>query len=622
MLQAALAWADRGFPVFPLRVGAKRPVAKGWTETATTDPGEIAAIWQDQNYNIGVLTDNLVVVDVDVKNGKQGMASFMALDLPMDTLTVRTPTGGLHVYYRGPNVSLSVGALGDGLDIRSFHGYVLAPGSWLDPDLPENKGVGGHYTLANEGCAQEAVPELLDRLAAPKERTGQPAIELPDHASALGRARDYLAQTAPVAVEGVGGDHTTYRVACVLKDYGVGESDAFDLMLDWNERCVPPWDTDELRTKVENAYAYGTSQPGTLHPAVEFADVAIPRPVARGARPWLHHGDPWNTNASWLYHQFLPTTGVALLTAPSAAGKTFTVLALAHSLATGDAFFETPEVRGGTLILAAEGATSFGRRMAALGMGQGRLPIAMTSVGALAANGALAALQIDLKAKAAEMLEEYGVPVRLIVLDTLSASGLLLDENSNTDAANAIKALDTISRDMNALVLTTHHPPKNKTGERGAGAIRNNSDYVLEITREGAASIRDIELTKARDCEQRMLGSFVLNPVTLGQDEKGRDIVSCTLSIGGPKMAREKRPPSGLEDFMVAIDLALNEGAEPKAEIEVAQGYFKDVSSIRDRSNRRAMFVKCLAWAENAGSLIVNMGGDGVKILERKEFLL
>ncbi|MFX5222101.1 AAA family ATPase, partial [Acinetobacter baumannii] len=91
------------------------------------------------------------------------------------------------------------------------------------------------------------------------------------------------------------------------------------------------------------------------------------------------------------------------------------------------------------------------------------------------------------------------VPVRLIVLETLSASGLLADENSNSEAAEAMAALAQIGRNLNALVLVTHHPPKNGGGERGASAIRGSADYVLEIIREDRGSIRDLELTKARN---------------------------------------------------------------------------------------------------------------------------
>ena len=52
----------------------------------------------------------------------------------------------------------------------------------------------------------------------------------------------------------------TYSVACRVRGYGLSEEAAFDLMADhWNdEKAFPPWNPDELRTKV--ATHIGTQQ--------------------------------------------------------------------------------------------------------------------------------------------------------------------------------------------------------------------------------------------------------------------------------------------------------------------------------------------------------------------------
>lgn len=131
-VEAAVAWARRGFRVFtclpdePGREGnakrAKKPTGEGWTEWATTDEATIRGWWSVADFNIGVLTDGMVVVDIDTKPGRDGMASWMQIYGGFDTLTVRTPSGGLHLYYTGANVALNQGALGAGLDIRSHHG--------------------------------------------------------------------------------------------------------------------------------------------------------------------------------------------------------------------------------------------------------------------------------------------------------------------------------------------------------------------------------------------------------------------------------------------------------------------------------------------------------------------
>ena len=304
-------------------------------------------------------------------------------------------------------------------------------------------------------------------------------------------------------------------------------------------------------------------------------------------RQWLHHGDSWSRNTSWLVYQTLPTTGVAILTAPSQAGKTFIALHLASCLAKGEEFFGTlPEDKGGTIVLAAEGGMGLGPRLAALG-GGGRLPIAATQISSLGVSGAVTALREDLRAKVADMKRVYGVPVRLIILDTLSASGILPKEEDNAMAAAVMKLFADISLELGALFLFLHHPPKTGTGERGASAIRNNADYVLEIFREGKATVRDLELTKGRDAEQRALGSFTLVPVDLGQDDRGRAITSMSVSAGGAKERRQGREPTMLKAFMDSVELALgDDDAEgERVHVEMVQSYFK--GQVQDQGQRQ-----------------------------------
>jgi hypothetical protein len=86
MIQAALNAAGRGWHVFPLRPGSKRPAYPdhdskrcdrtdprcrnghtGWEPRATTDPGRITRAWSRTPYNIGIACGpaRVVVVDLD-----------------------------------------------------------------------------------------------------------------------------------------------------------------------------------------------------------------------------------------------------------------------------------------------------------------------------------------------------------------------------------------------------------------------------------------------------------------------------------------------------------------------------------------------------------------------------
>lgn len=85
--------------------------------------------------NIGVATGGgLVVLDIDVKNSRRGMASLWGLisqGFPLrGRYVVRTPTGGLHIYLPDSGVYIPNGTNRlPGIDVRGHHGYVVGAGS-------------------------------------------------------------------------------------------------------------------------------------------------------------------------------------------------------------------------------------------------------------------------------------------------------------------------------------------------------------------------------------------------------------------------------------------------------------------------------------------------------------
>jgi hypothetical protein len=93
-------------------------------------------------------------------------------------------------------------------------------------------------------------------------------------------------------------------------------------------------------------------------------------------------------------------------------------------------------------------------------------------------------------------------------------------------------------------VLVLHHPPKTGGGVRGGSAILASADYVLEIERvQDRSAIRELRLTKARDAETKKLGAFVLTPVILGQDTRGRDITTCFVEASEHTVYSGRQPP-------------------------------------------------------------------------------
>lgn len=626
-LKSALSLAARGFRVFRLRPGAKEPAFKGWQAEATSDPETIKGLWGERDYNIGVATgQGLIGIDIDVKNGKDGEASFSALGIPedyLDTFIVRTPSGGRHVYFRSDrDVPNSAGSLGPGLDIRGDGGYLVGPGS----SLTNGSGVGS-YLVDHDASVHDYWGGLHRKRDSHDNRNDPPypMLDLDDPGAVI-RARSWLQDTAPLAVEHRGGDHTTFTVAARLKDFGVGETTAFELMFDhWNPRCSPPWEFHDLQTKVRNTFLYGENPPGSDHPAAHFSDVEIV-PAPSPPSLWLRHGQPFDPNSvDWNFFQLAPRRGVGVLSGPSQGGKTFLEVEWARCQATGKLFFGVkPDALGAVIFLfAGSEGSGFEQRLAALGE-PGALPISATSVRNLGERGALGELYKLIKAEADAMMLWHGVPLRLIFLETLSASGLLVDENSNTEVARAFSNLAQLAEMLDVLIITTHHPPKDGKGQRGAGAIFDNVDYVWEIHREGREAVRRLDLSKARGAEQRTIGSFSLVQTVLGHDKLGRAVTSMTVSMGDAP-APSRTPPK-MEAFNRSLEFAaleggLVEGVKQPLYLE-ALAEFKTLveDDIKDRSNVNRAFRKCLDFAMALG-VVEDRLVNGTRYLIRKEII-
>ncbi len=138
LMTAALDLAGCGFAVFPCRTGGKEPITMHGCKDASSDTAQVSKWWLDHpTANIGIATggsSGICVIDIDNKGGKNGSAVLEELEvkhgrLP-ETYTVKTPTGGFHLYYKGKlGIRNSTDKLGSGLDTRGDGGYVIAAGS-------------------------------------------------------------------------------------------------------------------------------------------------------------------------------------------------------------------------------------------------------------------------------------------------------------------------------------------------------------------------------------------------------------------------------------------------------------------------------------------------------------
>jgi hypothetical protein len=138
-IRAAVHLADLGIPVFSCKPDKSPNTPHGFKD-ATTDQQTLVGMFAQPDLRIGMPTgraSGLTVVDIDPKNG--GDKSVGNLNVP-STRTAKTPSGGVHFYFKDAGIRSSASSLAPGVDIRGEGGYVLVPPSkgykWLNDDEP------------------------------------------------------------------------------------------------------------------------------------------------------------------------------------------------------------------------------------------------------------------------------------------------------------------------------------------------------------------------------------------------------------------------------------------------------------------------------------------------------
>ena len=384
----------------------------------------------------------------------------------------------------------------------------------------------------------EAAPDWLVDLCRSAQGRPQatpdrnPLVDL-DTPEAIARAVHWLAHEAPSAVEGAGGDGATYRVAARLRELGVSEPVAVDLIAEhWNEtKASPPWPLEDLARKVENAYAYATGGWGAASAAAEFEPVDIapaPKPRPRLYRLTFDEAadNALTQSAEPLVEDLLDQKAMGVVYGDSNSGKTFVMLDIAFHIASGRPW-QGRAVAGGTVVyVAAEGGHGITKRIRALRQhyGTGGVPLDLVPCPVnLRDPKADTRALIDLVAEAGKA---HGQPVRMVVIDTLSRALAGGDENASTDMGAFVANVDRIRAALGVTLIVVHHSGKDAArGARGWSGLRAATDTEIEIVD------RTIRVSKQRDLEPARDTKFALDVVQLGTDARGRRVTSCVLRV-------------------------------------------------------------------------------------------
>lgn len=257
---AAIAYAQRGLLVLPLRRGEKRPLLRHGVHDASRDVAVVTEWWSRwPDANIGIVcgaANGIVVIDVDIKNGKKGDESLVALVAKHgamgDTIQATTASSGSHFYYSIDRaLPPSRGLLGPDIDVQGDDTYVVAPPSIVN---------GARYTWCTGGSLL-AMPPWLVALCSPPKTTAPAAkssgFQLTGRIDAgreekLVRASAYLANMPP-SISGDYGHQALWNaaIACT-RGFALDETSAYHLLMrEFNPRCQPPWHPGDIIRKVK-----------------------------------------------------------------------------------------------------------------------------------------------------------------------------------------------------------------------------------------------------------------------------------------------------------------------------------------------------------------------------------
>ena len=285
----ALYFAERGWHVFPITPGAKKPpVIDRWEIRASTDPDQIRRWWRSIPHSIGIATgpSGLVVVDLDTrKHGQPAPDRWATLGIGSGvgvlrmltrqhgttvtpTYAVTTPSGGWHLYYTAPaGVALrnTHDVIGFKIDTRAHGGYVVAPGSLVPPS---------GYELVDDRDPVE-LPCWLHQALAPKPPTAlstpavHAAVNPTGYVSAAVGGEVQRVRTAPPGQHNTALCRAAYAlgqlVGAGLLDHGSARAEltaAASALIGADCDCTPP----EVTRVITAGLAAGTRNPRRTTP--------------------------------------------------------------------------------------------------------------------------------------------------------------------------------------------------------------------------------------------------------------------------------------------------------------------------------------------------------------------
>lgn len=385
-----------GYVPLPLKHGEKRPAVKSWSEVKVTE--DKVNSWSSQlpGGGVGLRGGELVALDIDITMSegvvdelisycednigttmiRMGKAPKVALFYRTDEPFSRTDSA-----YYGDDPKLAQHIEARSLDTQTVV-YGVHPDThknyeWLSKSTPLNTHIDELTTITQDQVTE--LYEYLDDLAAEQHWPLQ-VDAMPDSPDSGGwmKGKYEISDVDLITALGhIDADdyHRWVSVGMALHHQYEGDDQGLQMWNDWSQKsskydggCDTKWDTFKDTGKrstatvgsiLHIAAAKGWKNPGIQHeaPEPEFpvqADDTPNLPLSQFAPTGIWDSEP--PEVPWIIKDFMPANKVCMLTAPGGTGKSFLVLQLAFSIATGVPLCGHWDgiTRGGVVVLSAE----------------------------------------------------------------------------------------------------------------------------------------------------------------------------------------------------------------------------------------------------------------------------
>lgn len=533
------------------------------------------------------------------------------LEMVSDTYAELSPSGtGVHAVYRGriANAKSPASAERWGFETFSDRGFVTWTGNVLE--VCEVLGTSTAIAPLNDQVVAE-VNRRFGHRDTPREASSAERLGL-----TLEQARRAVEQLDP----DMGFEHWLRVGMALHHELGPQGLDVWD---QWSARGSKYKGTDNLLTHWRTFGRGRGGTPVTMRSvgkllgqpldagpasAEEFDALAdAPEPEATGQGAQADKPNRFEVISAaeftsrpapaWIVKGVLPRAELVVLFGESGSGKSFIALDIAAAIDRGIAWRGRRVKQGRVVYICAEGAGGFRNRLVAYQQAH------QCELGLGVIANAPNLLQKD---DALDVCRAIG-KADVVIIDTFAQTTPGGNENAAEDMGKALAHCKGIHRATGALVVLVHHAGKDLSrGARGWSGLKAAADAELEVLR--LESGRMLRTSKMKDGDDDAAWGFDLEPQSIGMDEDGDVITSCTVREVelGVVQAQAARPMGAVEAVVHAVVMemaqAQNTGIEVDAVLkEAAQRLPKPDDGKRDtRIQRARRALKFLTEGDNA----------------------